>query len=115
MKKRTQSNPDLARLADLIADAEIAMLTTEDPDGTLRSRPHDAGDGCARTALVLHRALYAQGGRHGPTPQSEPELRRCDAPVLRVDLGPCQAAARSGQGAGPLDPAFEAMVPLRPG
>jgi general stress protein 26 len=26
-------------LADLIADAEIAMLTTEDSDGTLRSRP----------------------------------------------------------------------------
>jgi general stress protein 26 len=39
MKKRTQTNPDLARLADLIADAEIAMLTTEDSDGTLRSRP----------------------------------------------------------------------------
>ena len=39
MQKRTQSNPELARLADLIADAEIAMLTTVDPDGTLRSRP----------------------------------------------------------------------------
>jgi general stress protein 26 len=39
MQKHTQKNPDLARLADLIADAEIAMLTTEDSDGTLRSRP----------------------------------------------------------------------------
>lgn len=39
MKKRTQSDPKLARLADLIADAEVAMLTTEEPDGTLRSRP----------------------------------------------------------------------------
>ncbi|HZT03244.1 MAG TPA: pyridoxamine 5'-phosphate oxidase family protein [Steroidobacteraceae bacterium] len=39
MKKRTQNDPGLARLADLIADAEVAMLTTEEPDGTLRSRP----------------------------------------------------------------------------
>src|SRR5512146_1404290 len=39
MRKRTQTDPGLARLADLIADAEVAMLTTEDPDGTLRSRP----------------------------------------------------------------------------
>ena len=39
MQKHTQKTPDLARLADLIADAEIAMLTTEDSDGTLRSRP----------------------------------------------------------------------------
>lgn len=39
MQTRTQSDPGLARLAKLIADAEIAMLTTEDPDGTLRSRP----------------------------------------------------------------------------
>jgi general stress protein 26 len=39
MQKRTQSDPGLARLADLIADAEIAMLTTADADGTLRSRP----------------------------------------------------------------------------
>ena len=39
MKKRTQTDPGLARLADLIADAEVAMLTTEEPDGTLRSRP----------------------------------------------------------------------------
>lgn len=34
MQKRTQSAPCLARLAKLIADAEIAMRTTEDPDGT---------------------------------------------------------------------------------
>jgi general stress protein 26 len=39
MHKRTQSDPGLARLAELIADSEIGMLTTEDSDGTLRSRP----------------------------------------------------------------------------
>ncbi|MGH8295643.1 MAG: pyridoxamine 5'-phosphate oxidase family protein [Steroidobacteraceae bacterium] len=39
MRKRTQKDPGLARLADLIADMELAMLTTEDGDGTLRSRP----------------------------------------------------------------------------
>jgi general stress protein 26 len=39
MHKRTQSTPGLERLAELIADAEVGMLTTEDSDGTLRSRP----------------------------------------------------------------------------
>jgi len=39
MHKQTQSDPGLARLADLIGDSEIGMLTTEDSDGTLRSRP----------------------------------------------------------------------------
>ena len=39
MQTLTQTDPGLARLAALIADAEIAMLTTEDADGTLRSRP----------------------------------------------------------------------------
>lgn len=39
MKKRNQSDPGLARLAELIADAEVGMLTTADADGTLRSRP----------------------------------------------------------------------------
>jgi general stress protein 26 len=39
MRKRTQKDPGLARLADLIADAEVAMLTTEEEQGLLRSRP----------------------------------------------------------------------------
>jgi general stress protein 26 len=29
----------MQKLADLIGEASIAMLTTEDADGTLRSRP----------------------------------------------------------------------------
>lgn len=39
MRKRTQRDPGLARLADLIGEAEVAMLTTEEGQGTLRSRP----------------------------------------------------------------------------
>ena len=39
MRTHTQTDPGLARLADLIADFEVAMLTTEDADSTLRSRP----------------------------------------------------------------------------
>ncbi|MGH8170491.1 MAG: pyridoxamine 5'-phosphate oxidase family protein [Steroidobacteraceae bacterium] len=39
MHKRTQTDPGLAKLADLIAESEVGMLTTEDSDGTLRSRP----------------------------------------------------------------------------
>jgi general stress protein 26 len=39
MKKQKQSDPQMQKLADLIEDASIAMLTTEEPDGTLRSRP----------------------------------------------------------------------------
>jgi general stress protein 26 len=39
MRKRTQKDPGLARLADLIAQAQVAMLTTEEEQGLLRSRP----------------------------------------------------------------------------
>jgi general stress protein 26 len=39
MKKGSQSDPGMQRLADLIEEASIAMLTTEEPDGSLRSRP----------------------------------------------------------------------------
>ncbi len=39
MDKQTQSDPGMGKLADLIDGAKIAMLTTEEPDGALRSRP----------------------------------------------------------------------------
>lgn len=39
MKAHKQSDRGLSRLAELIGEAEVAMLTTEDTDGTLRSRP----------------------------------------------------------------------------
>ena len=39
MKKQTQTDPGMQKLADLIGEASIAMLTTAEPDGTLRSRP----------------------------------------------------------------------------
>jgi len=39
MKKQKQGDPGMQKLADLIDEASIAMLTTEEPDGTLRSRP----------------------------------------------------------------------------
>ena len=39
MQTRKQTDPGLSRLAELIGDAEVAMLTTEDADGALRSRP----------------------------------------------------------------------------
>src|SRR5437588_1317514 len=39
MKKQAQADPQMQKLADLIGEASIAMLTTEDSDGTLRSRP----------------------------------------------------------------------------
>jgi len=37
--KQTQADPGMRKLADLIDAASIAMLTTEEPDGSLRSRP----------------------------------------------------------------------------
>ena len=37
--KETQADPGMRKLADLIDAASIAMLTTEEPDGSLRSRP----------------------------------------------------------------------------
>jgi general stress protein 26 len=39
MKKDPQSDPGMRKLANLIDEAPIAMLTTEEPDGSLRSRP----------------------------------------------------------------------------
>src|SRR3569833_2939534 len=39
MKKEKQSDPQMQKLADLINEASIAMLTTEESDGALRSRP----------------------------------------------------------------------------
>ena len=39
MKKQAQADPNMQKLADLIAEASIAMLTTAEADGTLRSRP----------------------------------------------------------------------------
>ena len=39
MKKAPQSDAGMQKLADIIGDTRIAMLTTEEPDGALRSRP----------------------------------------------------------------------------
>jgi general stress protein 26 len=39
VKRQTQTDPSMQKLADLIGETAIAMLTTEEPDGTLRSRP----------------------------------------------------------------------------
>jgi general stress protein 26 len=39
MKKAPQSDAGMQKLADLIDETRIAMLTTEEPDGSLRSRP----------------------------------------------------------------------------
>jgi general stress protein 26 len=39
MKKQKQADPGMQKLADLIDAASIGMLTTEEADGTLRSRP----------------------------------------------------------------------------
>lgn len=39
MKKMTQANADMQKLAELIDQAGIAMLTTQDRSGELRSRP----------------------------------------------------------------------------
>ena len=39
MKTQPQADPNMQKLADLIAEAGIAMLATAEPDGTLRSRP----------------------------------------------------------------------------
>ncbi|HEV2611594.1 MAG TPA: pyridoxamine 5'-phosphate oxidase family protein [Noviherbaspirillum sp.] len=39
MDVQEQDNPDLQTVADLVKEIKFAMLTTEEPDGTLRSRP----------------------------------------------------------------------------
>ena len=39
MDKQPQSDPGMQKLADLIDGIRIGMLTTVEPDGSLRSRP----------------------------------------------------------------------------
>ncbi|MDB5798598.1 MAG: Pyridoxamine 5-phosphate oxidase-related, FMN-binding protein [Paucimonas sp.] len=39
MQAEKQNNPELAKVAEMIADIKFAMLTTAEEDGTLRSRP----------------------------------------------------------------------------
>lgn len=39
MRKQDQADAGMQKLADLINDVGIGMLTTAEPDGTLRSRP----------------------------------------------------------------------------
>ncbi|WP_334186457.1 pyridoxamine 5'-phosphate oxidase family protein [Noviherbaspirillum sp.] len=39
MDVQEQDNPELQAVADLVKDIKFAMLTTEESDGTLRSRP----------------------------------------------------------------------------
>jgi general stress protein 26 len=39
MQVQAQDDPAMRKLASLIGDIKIGMLTTEEPDGTLRSRP----------------------------------------------------------------------------
>lgn len=39
MDKQKQADADLEKLADIVEDVRIGMLTTAEPDGRLRSRP----------------------------------------------------------------------------
>jgi general stress protein 26 len=39
MDKQKQADADLEKLADIVEDVRIGMLTTLEPDGRLRSRP----------------------------------------------------------------------------
>lgn len=39
MDVQQQHSPDMQKVADLIAEIKFCMMTTEEPDGTLRSRP----------------------------------------------------------------------------
>jgi general stress protein 26 len=39
MKKQAQATPEMTRLAELVDEIRIAMMTTSEPNGMLRSRP----------------------------------------------------------------------------
>lgn len=39
MDVQKQNNPELQKVADLIGEIKFAMMATEEPDGSLRSRP----------------------------------------------------------------------------
>lgn len=60
----TNSNLDLKKLADLIKDIRVAMLTTVDPDGNVRTRP------MASQAIDFDGSLWFFTGRHTGKVQS---------------------------------------------
>lgn len=78
-EKPTSYEQDLARLGELIADIKIAMLTTRDDDGTLRSRPMgtqsaDEFDGTLYffTNADSHKALEVEDNRAVNVAYSQP-------------------------------------------
>jgi general stress protein 26 len=79
MDIRPQATPEWTRLGELIDEIEIAMLTTVEPDGALRSRP-------LRTLQ-----MDAEGGLWFMTSISSPKIGEMDA-HRRVSLSYCRPA-----------------------
>lgn len=77
MDVRPQASEEWRRLGELIADIDIAMLTTVEPDGVLRSRP-------LRTLQ-----MDEDGGLWFMTPVSSPKIGEMDA-HRRVSLSYCR-------------------------
>jgi general stress protein 26 len=69
MDIQSQQHPQLDRIAELVKEMKFAMLTTEEPDGALRSRPMSTmqmdGEGNLWffTALSSHKVAEAQQHR----------------------------------------------------
>ena len=54
MKVAKQKSQDLARLAALVRQMKVGMLTTIEADGSLRSRPLETVGSPRRRAFELH-------------------------------------------------------------
>jgi general stress protein 26 len=74
MDKQKQSDADLEKLADLIEESRIAMLTTAEADGTLRSRP------------LATLKLDAEGALWFFTSASSPKIGEIEQNAWRVNL-----------------------------
>lgn len=79
MDIQKQSSAELDKLAALIGDIKFAMLTTEEPDGTLRSRP------LSTMQLDAQGALWFFTGQSSPKAEEARQHRQVAVTYARPD------------------------------
>lgn len=79
MDVQKQSNAELQKLAELIAEIRFAMLTTAEPDGTLRSRP------LSTLQMDAHGQLWFFIGQRSPKADELEQHRQVNLSYARPD------------------------------
>lgn len=79
MDVQAQHNPDLEKVAALVDEIKFAMLTTEDDDGTLRSRP------MSTVQMDADGALWFFTGLSSPKVEEALHHRQVNLSYARID------------------------------